>query len=259
MLMEYIKRLKNLKIELPYDPATPLLGVYKKFFKKAWNTNTKIYMHANVQSSNVYNYQNMEVTKVLIKGWTDKEDSILLNHTHTKMKFLACGTFPYQGLNWCPLHWKADSTTGPPGKPHNFLFYWGNIGIQCCVCCRCCCCSVTKLCLTLRTHGLQPTRLLCPLSPRVCSNLCPLSWWCYLTISSSVALFSSCSQSFPPSESFPMNRLFILGDQSIEVSTSASVLPMNIQSWFPLGLTDLIFLQSNRLSRVFSSTTVQKH
>ena len=149
MLMEYIKRLKNLKIKLLYDPATPLLGVYKKIFKKAWNTNTKIYMHVNVQSSIVYNCQNMEVTKVLIKGWTDKEDSILLNHTHKKMKFLACGTFPYQGLNWCPLHCKADSTTGPPGKPHNFLFCWSNVGIQCCVCCRCCYCSVTKLCPTL--------------------------------------------------------------------------------------------------------------
>ena len=90
-------------------------------------------------------------------------------------------------------------------------------------------------------NGLQHTRLLCPvLSPRVCSNSCPLSWWCYLTTSFSVTLFSSCPQSFPASGSFPMSWLFASGGQSI--GASASVLPMNIQGWFPLGLIGLISL-----------------
>ena len=90
-------------------------------------------------------------------------------------------------------------------------------------------------------NGLQHTRLLCPvLSPRVCSNSCPLSWWCYLTASFSVTLFSSCPQSFPASGSFPMSWLFASGGQSI--GASASVLPMNIQGWFPLGLIGLISL-----------------
>ena len=98
-----------------------------------------------------------------------------------------------------------------------------------------------------------------PLSPRVCSNSCPLSRWCYLIISSSAALFSSCLQSFPASGSFPMSRLFPWGGQSIAASTSASVLLMNIQGWVSLGLTGLISLLSKGLSRVFSSTTVWKH
>ena len=103
-------------------------------------------------------------------------------------------------------------------------------------------------------------RLPCPsLSPRVCSNSCPLSWWCLLTISSSVVHFSSCPQSFLASRSIPMTQLFASGDPSIEVSASESVLPMNIQDWFPLGLTSLISLLSKRLSRVFSSTTIWKH
>ena len=113
---------------------------------------------------------------------------------------------------------------------------------------------------SLWSHGLQHARLLCPsLSPGVCSNSCPLSWWCHPTISSSVAPFSSCPWSFPPSGSFPMSHLFISGGQSTGASTSASVLPMNIQSWFPLGLTGLISLLSKGLSTIFSRTTVQKH
>ena len=83
--------------------------------------------------------------------------------------------------------------------------------------------------------------------------------WCYLTISSSAALFSFCLQSFPVSGSFPMSQLFASGGQSIEALASASVLPINSQGWFPLGLTGLISLQSKGLSRVFSNTTVQKH
>ena len=100
-------------------------------------------------------------------------------------------------------------------------------------------------------HGLQHTRLLCPsLSPGVCSNSCPLSWWCHPTTSSSVVPFSSCPQSFPSSGSFPMNRLFTSCGQSIGVSALASVLSMSGQGWFPLGLTGLISLLSKGLSRV---------
>ena len=107
---------------------------------------------------------------------------------------------------------------------------------------------------------LQHTRLPCPSpTPRAFSNSCPLIGWCHPTISSSVIPFSSCLQSFPASGSFSMSQFFASGGQSIGVSASASVLPMNIQDWFPLGLTDLISLQSKGLSRVFSNTTVQKH
>ena len=109
-------------------------------------------------------------------------------------------------------------------------------------------------------HGLQHVRLACPSpSPRVCPSSCPLHQWCHPTISSSAALFSFCLQSFPASESFPMSRLFPSGRQSIGASTSASVLPMSIQGWFPPKLTGLISLLSKGLSRVFSSTTVWKH
>jgi len=86
-----------------------------------------------------------------------------------------------------------------------------------------------------------------------------LSQWCYPTISSSVIPFSSCSQSFPASGSFPVNQLFTSGGQSVGVLASTSVLPMNTQDWSPLGWTGWISLQSKRLSRVFSNTTVQKH
>ena len=113
---------------------------------------------------------------------------------------------------------------------------------------------------TLRPHGLQHARLPCPSPPPgVCSNSHPLIQWCHPTISSSVIPFSSCPQSFPESGSFPMNQLFTWSGQSIRASASTSVLPMNIQDWFPLGLTGLISLKSKAFSRVFSNTTVQKH
>ena len=107
-------------------------------------------------------------------------------------------------------------------------------------------------------HGLQHARLPSPSpSPGACSNSCSLSGWCHPTVSSSVIPFSSCLQSFPASGSFPVSQPFASGGQSIGASASASVLPMNIQDWFPLGLTDLISLQSKGLSRVFSNTTVK--
>ena len=113
---------------------------------------------------------------------------------------------------------------------------------------------------SLQPHGLQHARLPCPSpTPGTCSNSCPSSRWCYPTISSSIVPFSSCLQSVPPSESFPVSQFFSSGGQSIGTSASASVLPMNIPDWFPLGLTGLISLQSKGLWRVFSNTTVQKH
>ena len=123
-----------------------------------------------------------------------------------------------------------------------------------------CCCSVTKLCPTLCSpHGLQHASLPCPsLSPEVDSNSCPLSQWCYINILSSAALFF-CLQAFLAPGSFPMNWLIASGGQSNGASASASVLPMNIQGWFPLGLTGLTSFQSKRPSRVFSNTPVQKH
>ena len=113
---------------------------------------------------------------------------------------------------------------------------------------------------SLWPHESQHTRLPCPSpTPRVYPNSCPLSWWCHPVISSSVVPFSSCPQPLPASESFPMSQLFTWSGQSIGVSALASVLPMNTQDWSPLGWTVWISLQSKGLSRVFSSTTVQKH
>ena len=113
---------------------------------------------------------------------------------------------------------------------------------------------------SLWPHGLQQAKPPCP-SPthRAYSNSCPSSRWCHPTVSSSVVPFSSCSQPFPASGSFPMSQLFTSGGQSIGVSASASVLPMNTQDWSPLGWTDWISLQSKGLSRVFSNITVQRH
>ena len=112
---------------------------------------------------------------------------------------------------------------------------------------------------SLRPHGLQHTRPPCPSpTPRVCSNSSPLSRWCHPTTSHSVIPLS-CPQSFPTSGSFQVSQLFASGGQSIGVSASTSVLPMNTQDWSPLGWTGWISLQSKGFSRVFSKTTVQKH
>ena len=113
---------------------------------------------------------------------------------------------------------------------------------------------------SLRPHESQHTRPPCPSpTPGVYPNSRPLSQWCHPAISSSVVPFSSCPQSLPASGSFPMSQLFAWGGQSIGVSASASVLPINTQDWSPLGWTGWISLQSRGISRVFSNTTVQKH
>ena len=120
--------------------------------------------------------------------------------------------------------------------------------------------SCSALSDSLQSHGLQHTRLPCPsLSPRVPPSSCPLSRWYCPTTSSSTIPLSFCLQSSQHQGFFPMSWLFISGGQSIGTSASASVLPINIQGWFPLGLTGLISLMSKGLSRVFSNTTIQKH
>ena len=113
---------------------------------------------------------------------------------------------------------------------------------------------------SLRPYGPQHASPPCPSPiPRVYSNSSPLSQWCHPATSSSVVPFSSCPQSLPASGSFQMSQLFTSGGQSVRVSASASVLPMNIQDSFPLGWTSWISLQSKGLSRVYSNTTVQNH
>ena len=113
---------------------------------------------------------------------------------------------------------------------------------------------------SLWPHGLQHARPPCPSpTPGVHPKPCPLCQWCHPTISSSVVPFSSCLQSFPASGSFQISQFFTSGGQSIGVSASTSILPMNVQDWFPLRWFGWISLQSKGLSRVFSNTTVQKH
>ena len=120
--------------------------------------------------------------------------------------------------------------------------------------------SCSLVSYSLRPHELQHTRLPCPSpAPGAYPHSCPLSRWCHPTISSPVIHFSSCPQSFPASGSFQMSQFFTSGGQSIRVSASTSVLPMNTQDWFPLGWTGWISLKSKGLSKVFSNTTVKKH
>ena len=156
--------------------------------------------------------------------------------------FPALGSFPMSQLcriRW-PKYWNFSFSIRPSNESVQFS-------------------SVIQLCL-YTPHGPKRARLPCPSpTPGVYSNSCPLSWWCHPTISSSVVPFSSCLQSFPASGYFQMSQFFTSSGQSVGVSALASVLPMNMQDWFPLGLTGWISLQSKGLSRVFSNTTVQKH
>ena len=113
---------------------------------------------------------------------------------------------------------------------------------------------------SLQPHEWKHTRLPCPSpTPGACSNSCPLTRWSHPTISFSVISLSSRLQSFPASGSFQMSQLFTSGGQNIGVAASASVIPMNIQDWFSLGLTGWISFQSKGFSRLFSNATVQKH
>ena len=142
---------------------------------------------------------------------------------------------------WVPYHWAMRET--------HLKIQFSSVQFSCLV--------VSD---SLQPHEPQHTRPSCPsLTPGVHPNSCPLSWWCHPNISSSVIPFSFCPQSFPASGSSQMSQLFASGGQSIGVSASASVLPMNTHDWSPLGWTGWISLQPKGLSRVFSNTTVQKH
>ena len=146
------------------------------------------------------------------------------------------------------------------GREEAFKHTLRNVQIIKCYCCMSVQFSHSVMSHSLQLHGLQHAMLPCPSpTPGACSNSYPSSQWCHSNISSSVIPYSSCLQSFPASGSFPRSQFFTSGHQSIGVSASASVLPMNIQDWFPLGWTGLTSLQSQGLSRAFSDTTVQKH
>ena len=175
------------------------------------------------------------------------------------LPFPSPGDLPNPGIELRSLALQADSLPfEPPGKPLIKEEHWQSdfqafLKVNKFS-------SVTQLCLTLRFHGLQHVRSPCPSpTPGVYSNSCPLSRSCHPTISSSIIPFSSHLQSFPASGCFPMSQFCASGGQSIGVSALASVLPMNIQCWFPFGWTGWISLLSKGLSRVFSNTTVQKH
>ena len=159
--------------------------------------------------------------------------------------FLLQGIFPTQGLNPCLLCCRQICYhLSHQGSP--LLF----VSVQF---------SHSVVSDSLQPHGLQHARLPCLLpTPGAYSNSCPSSQWCHPTISFSVNPFS-CLQSFPASGSFLLSQFFASGGQNNRASALASVLPMNIQDWFPLGLTGLISLQYKGLSRVFFNTTVQKH
>ena len=139
---------------------------------------------------------------------------------------------------------------------------WRNVHITNSICCVVCSVQFSRSVMSdsLQTHGMHHARPSCPSpTPEASSNSCPSSRWCHPTISSSIVLFSSCLQSFKATGSFLMSQFFTSVGQSIESSGSASVLPVNTQDWFHLGLTGWISLQSKGLSRVLSNTTVQNH
>ena len=156
--------------------------------------------------------------------------------------------FPFLGPHFCSIGLSAYLMS----VPYCFDFYsFVELSVQF---------SCTVMSNSLRCHGLQHARLSCPLPvPGAYSNSCPSNWWRHPTITSSVVSFSSCLQSFPASGSFQMSQVFPSGGQSVGGSALTSILPMNIQDWFPLGWTGWISLQSKGLSRVFSNTTVEKH
>ena len=165
-------------------------------------------------------------------------------NTGVRCHSLLQGIFPTQGLNpgFCItgrlfIFWATrEVVVGSVQFSHSVLFH------------------------SLELHGLQQTRPPCPSTTNgVYLNWYPFRWWCHLTISSSVVRFSFRLQSFPASGSFQISQFFASGGQRIGVSASTSVLPMNIQDWFPLGWTGWNSLQSKGLSRVFSNITVQKH
>ena len=164
-------------------------------------------------------------------------------NTGVACHFLLQGIFPTQGMERLSRLSPALQADSLPAEPPQFSQFGCSFGPD-----------------SLLIHGLHYARLPCPSpTPGACSNSCPWSRWCHPTISSSVSPFSSCLQSFPASGCFPVSQFFTSGGQSIGISASASVIPVNIQDWFPLGLACLISLHSKGLSWVFSTTIVQKY
>ena len=159
---------------------------------------------------------------------------------------------PHTYLNGCHKKinkWQMLARIWRKRNPCTWLLRFGSVQFSC---------SVVSD--SLQPHEPQHARPPCPSpTPGVDPNPRPSSQWCHPTISSSVIPFSSCPQSFPGSESFPMSQLFAWGGQSIGVSASTSVLPMNTQDWSPFGWTGWISLQPKGLSKVLCNTTVQKH
>ena len=178
-------------------------------------------------------------------------------------RFLLHGIFPTQEANSHLLYWPADSLSlRHLGNPLNswFVIIYSNSDRKLMHIPAYLFFSHQVMSDSLRPYGLLHARLPCPLLfPRVCLNSCPLSQWCYLTILSTVTLFSFCLQSFPASGSLPVSQLVASGGRSTGALASALVLPVSIQGWFPLGLTGVISMLSKGLSRVFLSTIVRKH
>ena len=207
-----------------------------------------IYIWASLVAQSAKNLPLMQETWVWSLGQEDPLEKEMVTHSS-----ILVWTIPWteEPGGWWPIELqgvKHNLVTKPPPPPYTYTYICYLLF------------SRSVMSDSFQPHGLQHTRLPCPsLSPKVCSNSCPLGWWCHPTVSSSVTVFSSCPQSFPASESFPTSQLFTWGGQSIGTSASVPVLPVNIQGWFPLGLTGLICLLSKGLSGVSSRTTIQKH
>ena len=166
----------------------------------------------------------MEQLNVSISRWMDKEDAVCISHLEYYLAPRRKEILPFV-TTWLDLEDSILTDISQTEKDKYCMFSYVLF-------------SRSVVSDSLRPHRLQHVRLLChSLSSGVCSSSCPLNQWCYLTISFSATLFSSCIQSVPALGSFPMSQPFISGGQSIGASTSASVLPMSIQGWFPLGLT----------------------
>ena len=178
----------------------------------------------NIPSSIIYSCQGMEQLNVSISRWMDKKDAICISHLEYYLAPRRKEILPFATM-WLDLEDSILSDISQTEKDKYHMFSYVLF-------------SHSVVSDSLRPHGLQHVRLLCPSpSSGVCLSSCPFNQQCHPTVSSSATLFSSCLQSFPASGSFPMNWLFMSGGRSVGASTSASVLPMSIQSWFPLGLT----------------------
>ena len=211
-------------IELTYDPAILILGIHLRELQRLG------YLYTQTHCSIIHNSQEVETTQTSTGVWIKE---VLYLHV---MEY-------YSAFKRNDIVIHATTCT----KLEDIQFS----SVQF---------SRSVVSDSLQPHESQHARPPCPSpTPGVHSNSRPSSRWCHPAISSSVVPFSSCPQSLPASESFPMSQLFAWGGQSIGVSASASVLPMNTQDWSPLGWTGWISLQSKGLPRVFSNTSVQNH